>query len=147
MLVSIPANPIPSDLYHLYTGSSPKWLPWYIWGGGVYATTYSYNPANFFGYSGTVSLPFEDTVRVKSLRATGYCGAGSTVTVRLYQRTGNVSSAIASIVVNVAGSFDVTQSVASGGFLASAPDNSLAIEMIEQGQGICTVTGLIVDLS
>jgi hypothetical protein len=75
------------------------------------------------------------------------CGAGSTVTVRLSQRTGNVSSAIASIVVNVAGYFDVTQSVAAGGFLASASDNSLAIEMIEQGQGICTVTALIVDLS
>ena len=83
----------------------------------------------------------------EKLRATGYCGAGSTVTVRLSQRTGNVSSAIASIVVNVAGYFDVTQSVAAGGFLASASDNSLAIEMIEQGQGICTVTALIVDLS
>jgi hypothetical protein len=69
------------------------------------------------------------------------------VTVHLSQRTGNVSGAIASIVVNVAGYFDVTQSVAAGGFLASASDNSLAIEMIEQGQGICTVTALIVDLS
>jgi hypothetical protein len=146
MLVSIPANPVPSDLYHLYTGAPSKWLPWYIWGGGVYATTYSYS-ANFFGYFGTVSVPFEDTVRVKSLRATGYCGAGSTVMVRLYQRTGNVSSPIASVVVNTAGYFDVTQSVAGGGFLASAPDNSLAIEMIETGQGVCTVTALIVDLS
>jgi hypothetical protein len=39
MLLSLPANPVPSELYQFFRGSSPIWLPWYVWGGGVYATS------------------------------------------------------------------------------------------------------------
>ena len=155
MLVSIPANPVPAELYQFYSGStSTKWLPWYVWGGGVYATKYGYNPANYIGYLGTVSVPFEDTVRVKSLRVVGAVDANALLLVRLYQRTGNLSSPIATVVVNnlnvssVTNPYiDITSFVAGGGFLASAGNNSLAIEIIGEGQGLATVTALVVDLS
>jgi hypothetical protein len=155
MLVSIPANPVPAELYQFYSGStSPKWLPWYIWGGGVYATKYGYNPASYIGYLGTVSVPFEDTVNVKSLRVVGSVEAKALLLVRLFQRTGNLSSPIATVLVNnlnipsVTNPYiDITSFVTGGGFLASAPNNSLAIEVIGEGQGLATVTALIVDLS
>jgi hypothetical protein len=160
MLVSIPANPVPAELYQFYSGStSSKWLPWYIWGGGVYATKYGYNPASYIGYLGTISVPFEDTVNVKSLRVVGSVEGktsttqGAMLLVRLFQRTGNLSSPIATIFVdrrNVAVTnpyIDITQLVAGGGFLASASNNSLAIEVIGEGQGLATVTALVADLS
>lgn len=154
MLVSIPANPVPAELYQFYSGSTaPKWLPWYIWGGGVYATKYGYNPASYIGYLGTVSVPFDDTVRVKSLRVVGSVQSNAMLLVRLFQRTGNLSAPIATVLVNninvtVTNPYiDITSVVAGGGFLASAPNNSLAIEMIGEGQGLATVTALIVDLS
>lgn len=155
MLLSIPANPVPAELYQFYSGStSPKWLPWYIWGGGVYATKYGFNTASYYGYLGTVSVPFEDTVNVKSLRVVGSVQANAMLLVRFMQRTGNVASTIATVLVNNIGVtsvpnpyIDITATVAGTGFLASAANNSLAIEIIGTGQGIATVTGLIVDLS
>jgi len=155
MLVSIPANLVPAELYQFYSGStSTKWLPWYIWGGGVYATKYGYNPASYIGYLGTASVSFEDTVNVKGLRVVGSVEAKALLIVRLFQRTGNVSSPIATVLVNnlsvssVTNPYiDITSFVAGGGFLASASNNSLAIEVIGEGQGLATVTALIVDLS
>jgi len=155
MLLSIPANPVPAELYQTYTGStSPKWLPWYVWGGGVYATKYGYNPANYIGYLGTVSVPFSDTVNVKSLRVVGSVQAGALLIVKLMQRTGNFASPIATVYVNQLSStsvsnpyIDITQFVAGSGFLASAGNQSLAIEIIGEGQGLATVTALVVDLS
>ena len=39
MLLSIPANPVPSDLYRFFRGGSSKiGLPWYVWGGGMFDT-------------------------------------------------------------------------------------------------------------
>ena len=75
---------------------------------------------------------------------------GAMVIARLYQRTGNLSSPIATIfidrrTVTVSNVYvDVTQS--AGSFAASPSVHSLAIELIGEGQGIATVSGLFVDL-
>lgn len=159
MLLSLPANPVPSELYQFIRGNSPVWLPWYIWGGGVFATKYGYNPSQHIGYMGTVSVPLlaGGPVMVNSLRLTGAVNGkigateGAMVIARLYERTGNISSSIANIVVNrtnvvVSNPYiDVTQS--AGGFTASPSANSLAIEIIGLGQGIATIHGLHVNLS
>jgi|HubBroStandDraft_2_1064218.scaffolds.fasta_scaffold90032_2 hypothetical protein len=159
MILSLPANPVPAELYQYFAGgSSPIWLPWYVWGGGVYATKYGYNTSKFIGYLGTVSVPLagSGSVTVKKLRMTGAVNGktgtteGAMVMVSLYQRTGNLSSSIATIFVDrrtVAVSnvyVDITQS--AGGFVANPSVNSLAIEIIGEGQGIATITGLFVEL-
>jgi hypothetical protein len=161
MLLSLPANPVPSELYQYFRGSPTIWLPWYIWGGGVYATKYNYDTSKYIGYLGTVSVPLEagsgSTVKINSLRMIGavWGKTGSTegamVMVSLYQRTGNLSSPIATILIdrraislsNVY--VDVTQS--AGGFVASPSSNSLAIQILGEGQGIATLSGLFIDWS
>ena len=80
-------------------------MPWYVWGGGVYATKYDYNTSKYIGYLGTVSVPLAGAcpVIVKSLRLTGAVNGlsgsteGAMIMARLYQRTGNLSSPIATI--------------------------------------------------
>lgn len=161
MLISIPANPVPAELYQYFRGAPTIWLPWYIWGGGVYATKYDYNTSKYIGYLGTVSVPLQagagSSIKINSLRLTGAVDGktgsteGAMVLVRLYQRTGNLSSPIATIMVDrrtvsVSNVYvDVTQS--AGGFVASPQVNSLALELIGEGQGIATITGLFVDWS
>ncbi len=72
MRLSLPANPVPAELYQFYRGSAPVWLPWYVWGGGVFATKYDYDTTKYIGYLGTVSVPLSGkSVTVKSLRLTG----------------------------------------------------------------------------
>ena len=161
MILSLPANPVPSELYQFFRGgSSPIWLPWYIWGGGVYSTKYGYDTNKYIGYLGTVSVPLAGAgscpVIVKSLRMTaavnGKSGTteGALVIARLSQRTGNVSSSIANIVVDrrtvtVSNVYvDITQS--AGSFAATPSVHSLAIELIGEGQGIATIHGLFIDL-
>jgi hypothetical protein len=158
MWLSLPANPVPAELYKLYEGgSSAIWLPWYVWGGGVFATKYGYSTSKYIGYLGTVSvgLPGFAPLTVKSLRMTGAINGkqganeGAMVMVRLYQRTANFSSSIATIFVDrrtvTVGNVyvDITQS--AGNFAASASNNSLAIEIIGEGQGIATIHGLFVE--
>ena len=149
MILSLPANPVPSELYQFIVGgTSPVWLPWYIWGGGVYSTKYAYNPSKFFGYLGTVSVPLAGAgacpVIIKSLRMVGYNGAGSLVRGSLFQRTGNVSAPIATVLVTGPGYFDITQS--AGNFAATPSVHSLAIELLGDGQGSATITALFVEL-
>jgi hypothetical protein len=159
MLLSLPANPVPAELYQFFRGgTSPIWLPWYVWGGGVYSTKYGYDTSKYIGYLGTVSVPLAGScpVIVKSLRLTGAVNGmsgsaeGAMVMARLYQRTGNLSSPIATIMVDrravvVSNVYvDITQS--AGGFAASPSVNSLAIELIGEGQAIATIHGLFVEL-
>jgi hypothetical protein len=149
MILSLPANPVPSELYQFINGgTSPIWLPWYVWGGGVYATKYPYNPSKFFGYLGTVSVPLAGAgacpVIIKSLRMTGHNSAGSMVRGALFQRTGNLSAPIATVLVTSPGYFDITQS--AGNFAATPSVHSLAIELFGDGQGIATITALFVEL-
>lgn len=149
MILSLPANPVPSELYHFVRGStSPVWLPWYVWGGGVFATKYAYNTSQFFGYLGTVSVPLAGAggcpVIVKNFRMTGYNNAGSMVRGSLVQRTNNVSGSIATVQVTSAGYFDITQS--AGNFAATPSVHSLAIELLGNGQAIATIHGLYVEL-
>lgn len=149
MILSLPANPVPSELYQLITGStSPVWLPWYVWGGGVYATKYNYNPSQFHGYLGTVSVPLAGAgacpVIIKNFRMTGYNSAGSMVRGSLFQRTANFSAPIATVLVTGTGYFDITQS--AGNFAATPSVHSLAIELLGNGQGIATIHGLFVEL-
>jgi hypothetical protein len=159
MILSLPANPVPAELYQYFAGgSSPIWLPWYIWGGGVYATKYGYNTSKYIGYLGTVSVPLVGLgpVIVKNLRMVGSVEGktgtmeGAMVMVSLYQRTGNLSSPIATIFVDrrtVAVSnvyVDITQS--AGGFVATSSVHSLAIQIVGEGQGLATITGLFVEL-
>src|SRR5262245_55795369 len=141
MLLSLPANPVPSELYQYFRGSSPIWLPWYIWGGGLFATKYNYDTSKYIGYLGTVSVPLEagagSTVKINSLRMAGAVNGkigsteGAMVMVRLFQRTANIGSYIATIfidsrTVSVSNVYvDVTQS--AGGFVASPSVNNLAI--------------------
>ncbi len=151
MLLSLPANPVPAGLYRFMAGAAgPIWLPWYVWGGGVYATKYGYDTTRFVGYLGTVSVPLVgQKVAVNSLRlraaVEGQTGVieGALVIARLYEQSGNGSSPIASIVVDrrtvpnsSLGSqyVDITQG--TGGFVASASQHELAIELIGEGQGI-----------
>lgn len=162
MLLSLPANPVPSELYQFFRGGSSKiWLPWYVWGGGVFATKYDYDTSKYIGYLGTVSVPLEAgtgaSVIVNSLRLTGAVNGksgsteGAMVMARLYQRTGNLSSPIATIfvdrrTVSVSNVYvDITQS--AGGFVASPSTSSLAIEIVGEGQGIATIHGLIINFS
>ena len=161
MLLSLPANPVPAELYQYFSGStSPIWLPWYVWGGGVYATKYGYDTTKYIGYLGTISVPLVGApncpVIVKSLRVrgsvTGKIGTqeGALLLVRLWQRTGNLSTAIATVFINrltvTVGNvyIDVTQS--AGAFAATPSIHSLAIEIVGEGQGLATVDGLFVDL-
>jgi hypothetical protein len=160
MILSLPANPVPSELYQFFRGTSRIWLPWYIWGGGVYSTKYDYNTNKYIGYLGTVSVPLAGAgscpVIVKSLRMTaainGKIGTteGALVIASLYQRTGNVSSSIATIMVDrrtvsVSNVYvDITQS--AGSFAATPLVHSLAIELVGEGQAIATITGLFLDL-
>lgn len=147
MILSLPANPVPSELYAFVKGgTSPIWLPWYIWGGGVYSTKYSYNTSQFFGYLGTVSVPLAGScpVIIKNFRMTGYNNTGSMVRGSLFQRTGNVSAPIATVIVTGSGYFDITQS--AGNFAATPSVHSLAIELLGNGQAIATITGLFVEL-
>jgi hypothetical protein len=159
MLMSLPANPVPSELYHVIVGSPGlHWLPWYIWGAGTYATKYGYDTTKYIGYLGTISVPLiGDNVVVKSLRVqaavSGKQGAteGAMIIVRLYENTGNLSSPLATVFVDYRtipetslGSVyvDITQSIS---FVASASSNELAIDLIGEGQGIATITGLAID--
>jgi hypothetical protein len=145
MLLSLPANPVPSELYQFFHGGPSRiWLPWYIWGGGVFATKYGYDTTKYIGYLGTVSVPLAGTsVVVKSLRLTGAVNGssgateGAMVMARLYQRSGNSASPIATIMIDRRaipssglGSVyvDITQS--ARGFAVSASANSLAIEIV-----------------
>ena len=159
MLLSLPANPVPAELYQFFRGGTSRiWLPWYVWGGGVYSTKYDYDTSKYIGYLGTVSVPLAGScpVIVKSLRLTGAVNGmsgsteGAMVMARLYQRTGNLSSPIATILVDrrtvtVSNVFvDITQS--AGAFAASPSVHSLAIELIGEGQGIATIHGLFVEL-
>jgi len=160
MLLSLSANPVPAELYQFFRGSPTIWLPWYVWGGGVYSTKYGYDTSKYIGYLGTISVPLAGTsVTVKSLRMTGAIEGsygsteGAMVIATLWQRTGNLSSPLAQIMVDrravpsaSLGSIyvDITQS--AGGFVASASAQSLAIELIGEGQGVATVTSLVVDL-
>jgi hypothetical protein len=149
MILSLPANPVPSELYQFVKGgTSPVWLPWYIWGGGVYATKYAYNTSQFFGYLGTVSVPLAGAgacpVIIKNFRMTGYNSAGSMVRGSLFQRTGTLSASTATVLVTSPGYFDITQS--AGNFAATPSVHSLAIELLGNGQGIATITALFVEL-
>lgn len=159
MLLSLPANPVPTDLYQLLTSSGKHWLPWYIWGGGVYSTKYGYDTAKYIGYMGTVSVPFSGEAEVRSLRVTGSVDGmsggteGAMIGARLYVRQGNVAWSLASILVDrravpsaSLGSvyIDVTQS--AGNFAISAKTHQLAIELFGEGQGIATITGFVVNL-
>lgn len=158
MILSLPANPVPAELYQYFAGgSSPIWLPWYVWGGGVFATKYGYSTSKYIGYLGTVSVPLAGSspLNVKNSRMTGAIQGkvgtteGAMVLVNLYQRTSNFSSPIATIFVDrrtVAVSnvyVDITQSAA--GFTATPSVNSLAIEIVGEGQGIATIHGLFVE--
>lgn len=158
MILSLPANPVPAELYQYFAeGSSPIWLPWYVWGGGVFSTKYGYNTSKYIGYLGTVSVPLAGSspLIVKNLRMTGAIQGkvgtteGAMVLVNLYQRTSNFSSPIATIFVDrrtVAVSnvyVDITQSAA--GFNATPSINSLAIEIVGEGQGVATIHGLFVE--
>jgi|GEM_PF-2779519 len=159
MLMSLPANPVPTDLYQILVSPGHHWLPWYIWGGGVYSTKYGYDTSKYIGYMGTISVPFSGHVNVKSLRITGSVNGssasseGAMVGARLYVREGNLSWSLASILIDrrtvptsSLGSIyvDVTQS--AGGFAADANTHQLAIELFGEGQGIATVTGFVVNL-
>jgi hypothetical protein len=149
MILSLPANPVPAELYQFMAGASPPiWLPWYIWGGGVYATKYNFNPSQFHGYLGSVSVPLAGScpVIVKSLRVTGHNNPPSLLYINLIQRTGNVSGPVASVAVPGSGPFNITQLVAGSGFAATPSVHSLAIEILGVGQGIATITGLFVEL-
>ncbi len=162
MLMSLPANPVPAELYRFIAGATDGiWLPWYVWGGGTYATKYGYDPTKFVGYLGTVSVPLiGQNVAINSLRlqatVDGQIGAteGAVVTATLYEQSGIMASPIASIVVDrrtvpnssIGSPFvDITQG--TGGFVASASQNALAIELVGGGQGIATIAALIIDYS
>ena len=70
---SFPANPVPAELYQFLSGNTgSKWLPWYIWGGGVYSTKYGYDTTKFIGYLGTISVPIAGTPTVTHFRLKGY---------------------------------------------------------------------------
>jgi len=160
MLLSLPANPVPSELYrYIRGGLGTTSLPWYIWGAGLFATKYDYDTTKYYGYLGTVSVPLAGSCIVRSLRLIGAVegSAGSTegamVLAVLYQRTANFGSPIASIMVDrrtipnsSLGSvyIDITQS--AGGFAASAAANQLAIEILGEGQGIATIYGFVLNL-
>jgi hypothetical protein len=161
MLLSLPANPVPSELYQYFRGAPKIWLPWYIWAGGVFSTKYDYDTNKYIGYLGTVSVPLEagagSAVKINSLRmrgtVNGKIGAtgGAMVMVSLYQRTTNIANSIATILIDrraiTVGNVyvDVTQS--AGGFVASPSVNNLAIEILGEGQGIATIDGLFIDWS
>lgn len=155
-LYSFPANPVPAELYYFLSGyTGTKWLPWYIWGGGVFATKYGYDTTKFIGYLGTLSVPFAGTTTVTKFRLKGYASfksgtqEGALVIANLTQRTNNGASTIASIYLdrrNVTGTngyFDITVPC---NFAASSVNNSLAIELIGEGQGIATLYGAFVDM-
>ena len=160
MLMSLPANPVPAELYQFMANTpGPKWLPWYVWGAGTYATKYGYDTTKFIGYLGTISVPLiGENVEVRSLRVQGAIEGqngsteGAMVLVSLYENTGNLSSPLAQVFVDrrtvptsSLGSvyIDITQS--TGGFVASASQNELAIEIVGEGQGIATISGLVLD--
>jgi hypothetical protein len=162
MLLSLSANPVPAELYQFFRGgTSPIWLPWYVWGGGVYATKYGYDTSKYIGYLGTVSVPLEAgagaPVTINSLRVIGSVEGKTTTTegamlmASLYQRTGNLSSSIATVMVDrrtvsVSNVYiDITQS--AGGFVATPGVNSLGIQLVGEGQGLATVTGLVINWS
>jgi len=153
---SFPANPVPAELYQFLSGyTGLKWLPWYIWGGGVFSTKYGYDTTKFFGYLGTISVPIIGTGAVTSFRLKGYASfksgtqEGALVIANLIQRTNNVASSIATIYLdrrNVTGTngyFDLT---VPANFTASSVNNHLAIELIGEGQGIATIYGAFVDM-
>lgn len=162
MLVSLPANPVPTDLHNFIRGTSSRvWLPWYIWGGGAYSTKYDYDTSQYHGYLGTVSVPLAgESVSIRSLRlqaainGVSFGGTeGAMVRAILYQQSGNLSSPIATILVDrrtVPNSsigdvhVDIVQS--TGGFVASASTHELSIQLLGKGQGIATIHGLVVDL-
>jgi len=159
--MSLPANPVPAELYHFVAGTpGKKWLPWYVWGAGTYATKYGYDTNAFIGYLGTISVPLlGEQVEVKSLRVQasveGQSGAteGAMLLVNLYENTGDLSSPLASIFVDrrtvpsaSLGSIDIDITQSAGGFIASASQHELAIEIIGEGQGLATVSGLVLDL-
>ncbi len=159
MILSLSANPVPAELYQFFQGgTSPIWLPWYVWGGGVYATKYGYNTSQYIGYLGTVSVPLAGScpVIVKSLRVMGSVEGkigtteGALLLVRLFQRTGNVSSPIATVMVDrrtvTVGNVYINITQSAGNFAATPSVHSLAIEMVGEGQGLATVTGLFLDL-
>ena len=160
MLMSLPANPVPVGLYDFMRGTTGRvWLPWYIWGGGTYSTKYDYDTSQFHGYLGTVSVPLMgESVIIHSLQlqaaVNGMIGAkeGAMIRAILYKQTGNLASFVATIVVDrrtipssSIGSVYVDVVQSTGGFIASASDHELSIQLLGIGQGIATIKGLVID--
>ncbi len=160
MLVSLPANPVPTDLHDLVLGRSGlHWLPWYIWGGGTLSTKYAYDTDKYYGYLGTISVPLVgESVVVKSLRlqasVPGMAGSreGAMVRALLYAQHGNTATIIADILVDRRtvpnssigdNTVDIVQS--TDGFVASASTHELSVRLEGRGQGVATVRGLAVD--
>lgn len=162
MILSLPANPVPSDLYNFMRGSASRvWLPWYIWGGGTYSTKYDYDTGKFYGYMGTVSVPLAgESVMVNSLRLQGNVNGmigsteGAMVRAILYKQSGNSASPVATILVDRRtipnsdiGNIDIDITQSTGGITASASEHELSIQLLGKGQGIATIKGLAIDLS
>jgi hypothetical protein len=153
---SFPANPVPAELYQFLSGyTGPKWLPWYIWGGGVYSTKYGYDTTKFIGYLGTISVPIVGTATVTQFRLKGYASfksgtqEGAFIIAKLMQRTNNVASPIATIYLdrrNITGTNGYFDIAVPANFTASSVNNSLAIELIGEGQGIATIYGAFVNM-
>jgi hypothetical protein len=158
MQLSLPANPIPSELYQYFFGTSSVYIPWITWGGGCFATKYGYDKTKYVAYKGTVSVPLlaGGPVIVKNFRLTGSVNGksgtteGAIVVANLCQHTGGGSSTIASIVVDrtavVVADPNVDITVSAGAFSASPSANTLAIELIGGGQGVATITGFFLEL-
>ena len=139
-------SPIGPGGAQYFAEASPIWLPWYREVG--LRDQIRYSTSKYIGYLGTVSVPLAGSspLNVKNSRMTGAIQGkvgtteGAMVLVNLYQRTSNFSSPIATIFVDrrtVAVSnvyVDITQSAA--GFTATPSVNSLAIEIVGEGQGI-----------
>lgn len=161
MIMSLPANPVPTDLYNFMRGTSGRvFLPWDIYT-GCFANKHNFDTNKFNGYLGTISVPLTgENVTINSFRLQGvvhgkkWGAEGAIVTAVLFRQTGDYASLAApAIVVDRRtvphsslgnASIDITQSAS---VVVSASSDKLSIQLMGQGQGKAIIRGFLIDLS
>jgi hypothetical protein len=161
MIMSLPANPVPSDLYNFMRGTGSRvYLPWDIYT-GCFANKHGFDTNKFNGYLGTISVPLTgENVTINSFRIKGvvhgrkWGSEGAFISAVLYRQNGGYALMAAPAIVvdrrNVPhsslgnASIDITQSAS---VIVSASSDQLSIQLIGQGQGIAKISGFLIDFS
>lgn len=161
MIMSLPANPVPTDFYNFMLGTARRlYLPWNLYT-GIFANKYGYDTMRYGGYLGTISVPLTgQNITINSLRLRGVVDGqkgsteGASVCATLFRGPGDYADPVGpSIIIDrrtVPHSslgdprIDITQNYSE---VVSASSDTLSIQILGTGQGRAVISGLFIDYS